>query len=99
MNATDMRGFIRQCPLCGAKDARILRTENSLLLVRCRTCSLVYLGNPPHEHALYEEYYAGTDPDIAGYHLHSGIPALAELAAITTRQVAADTFSDFVARK
>lgn len=88
MNSRDTHEQIRSCPLCGNRDTRLWQKEGLLLLVRCRVCSLVYVGNPPTEKTLYEEYYAGTDPLITDYNPESGDPALAELSAINRQRIA-----------
>jgi cyclopropane fatty-acyl-phospholipid synthase-like methyltransferase len=54
----------------------------------CSDCALVYLGNPPDEGLIYEQYYESTEPDGGKYRANSDDPFLAELHAINTQRSA-----------
>ena len=62
--------------------------EGELLVVRCPSCSLVYLGNPPPEERLYDGYYSSSDPDPGLYRADSSDPHLRELYAINSQRLA-----------
>jgi len=85
--STELAENVSPCPLCRERAAHLWRKVETFLLVRCATCSLVYLGNPPDERALYEEYYSGQEPALADYRPDSGNSALAELAAINQQRI------------
>lgn len=53
----------RNCALCGSGDAVHLTTKDGFTVVRCRVCSLVYVGDPPTEAELARFYSAES-----GYH-------------------------------
>ncbi|MCP4437212.1 MAG: class I SAM-dependent methyltransferase [Actinomycetia bacterium] len=44
------------CPLCGASGAETVWHEDGYDLVRCGTCDLVYVGNPPDEAEIAQLY-------------------------------------------
>ncbi|MGI9577455.1 MAG: class I SAM-dependent methyltransferase [Microthrixaceae bacterium] len=44
------------CPLCGAETAEPVWTEDGYDLVRCATCDLLYVANPPDEEELARLY-------------------------------------------
>jgi SAM-dependent methyltransferase len=48
----------------------------------------VYLGNPPPEDQLYDDYYRSSDPDPDLYRTDSGDPHLRELHAINSQRIA-----------
>jgi SAM-dependent methyltransferase len=48
----------------------------------------VYLGNPPPEDRLYDDYYRASRPDPAGYRADAADPHLRELHAINVQRVA-----------
>lgn len=52
----------RACPLCGAASHRPRFSVDEFLIIKCTSCSLVYLANPPDETRLYDEYY-NTEPN------------------------------------
>ena len=54
----------------------------------CSDCALVYLGNPPDEGLIYEQYYESSEPDGRKYRANSDDPFLAELHAINTQRSA-----------
>jgi 2-polyprenyl-3-methyl-5-hydroxy-6-metoxy-1,4-benzoquinol methylase len=45
-----------ECPVCGAGEARPVWREGEYDLVRCPTCELVYVGNPPDDRELERLY-------------------------------------------
>ncbi len=57
------------------------------MVVKCSSCSLVYLGNPPEEEALYEDYYGASVPRAASYRPDSDDPGLRELYAINEQRI------------
>lgn len=77
----------RPCPYCGSVDANIKFFESPFRVVKCRTCSLVYLGNPPDEGDIYERYYEGSNFNAAEYCETSRDPSLAELFAINMQRI------------
>jgi SAM-dependent methyltransferase len=62
--------------------------EGQFLIVRCPSCSLLYLGNPPSEDSLYDDYYRSSDPDPGQYRSDSTDPFLREFHAINSQRVA-----------
>jgi SAM-dependent methyltransferase len=77
---------IRPCPYCGKTDAQLKFSEPPFVIVKCRSCGLVYLGNPPSSDNLYDNYY-GDDPNPADYCKESSDPSLRELYMINQRRV------------
>jgi SAM-dependent methyltransferase len=57
-------------------------------VLRCADCSLVFLGNPPDETGLYDEYHGGPGPDPTAYTADSHVPELRELHAINLQRCA-----------
>ena len=78
---------IRACPGCGAAKVRTAFEEPPFRIVRCENCSLVFLGNPPPEEALYEEYYSSEEPREDEYRVDSLNPRMRELYAINTQRI------------
>ncbi len=52
-----------------------------------RSCRLTFLGNPPPEDELYEDYYDGSDLDASEYRADSPDAAQRELFAINRQRV------------
>lgn len=48
---------MRVCPNCKSKENKLRIKENDFLIVRCRSCGLTFLLNPPDESVIYEDYY------------------------------------------
>lgn len=78
---------IRPCPGCGTAEFYIAFDEPPFRIVRCRKCSLVFLGNPPPEEALYEEYYSSEEPREDEYRIGSQNPRMRELFAINAQRI------------
>lgn len=78
---------LRPCPFCGSADGFVKLVEPPFRILKCRSCSLVYLANPPDHDQMYEEYYESAEPEAQKYHDNSGDPALAELFAINTQRI------------
>jgi SAM-dependent methyltransferase len=57
-------------------------------IVKCTKCALVYLGNPPDEGLIYEQYYESSEPDGRKYRANSDDSFLAELHAINAQRSA-----------
>jgi SAM-dependent methyltransferase len=79
---------IRPCPNCGSSNRITKFIEPPFQIVMCSDCALVYLGNPPDEGLIYEQYYESTEPDGRKYRAISDDPFLAELHAINTQRSA-----------
>lgn len=79
---------IRPCPNCGSSICVTKFVESPFHIVICSMCALVYLGNPPEEAVLYEQYYDSTEPDGTMYRADSDDPFLAELHAINIQRSA-----------
>lgn len=79
---------IRPCPNCGSLNRTTKFIEPPFQIVKCGKCTLVYLGNPPDEGSIYEQYYESSEPDGAKYRANSDDPFLAELYAINTQRSA-----------
>ncbi|MGH7492594.1 MAG: class I SAM-dependent methyltransferase [bacterium] len=56
-------------------------------VVQCRNCAFVYLGNPPDQNTLYEDYYAASTFSADDYGMDSANPALTEMHAINTQRI------------
>jgi hypothetical protein len=82
MNESPDPQQIRACPGCGNVQFKIKYIEPPFKVVQCRDCALVYLGNPPDERAIYEDYYEGSAYSAAEYDGNSKVVQLAELFAI-----------------
>ena len=78
---------IRPCPCCGSGKSHAKFLEPPFVVVKCPDCSLVYLGNPPNESSIYEEYYDSPEPDVRDYSLNSRSPSLSEAFAINTQRI------------
>jgi len=79
---------MRTCPNCGSVQNKVKYVAEPFQVVKCQTCSLVYLGNPPDENLLYEEYYESSDYQPEVYRSNSNVAALAELYAINAQRIA-----------
>lgn len=77
----------RTCPYCGSTDAFVKFLEPPFRVLKCRGCSLAYLGNPPDESEIYEQYYDRSITYAEHYHANSGDPSLAELFAINAQRI------------
>ena len=78
---------MRACPKCGNADFHAKFVEPPFIIVRCKSCSLVFLGNPPDEDRLYDEYYTNVEPDPDNYRKDSDDGGLAELFAINQQRL------------
>ncbi len=78
---------MRACPNCGSAICKTKLIEPPFHLVQCRQCALVYLGNPPDQNNLYEDYYAASNFSANDYRLDSSVPALAEMCAINSQRL------------
>lgn len=58
-----MNGPAIACNLCGAIESTLLVVKDGFRIVRCRHCSLVFVGNPPDQNFLSQHYSFE-----AGYH-------------------------------
>lgn len=63
------------CNHCGSTGARIVASVNGYTLVRCRSCDLAFIANPPAPAELAAMYQAGND-----YHVTLHDPASADYA-------------------
>lgn len=79
---------LRPCPHCGAFAGRVAFREEAFVGIACRACGLVYLGNPPDESTLYEDYHAPEAPAADAYAADSALPRLRELYAINAQRAA-----------
>jgi SAM-dependent methyltransferase len=77
---------VRACPRCGKSEVYLKFNEPPFNIVRCRSCRLVYLGNPPSSETLYEDYY-GDDPNPLNYRCDSVDSSLRELYAINHQRM------------
>lgn len=48
---------MRPCPNCKCSENTLRIKEEEFLVVRCNSCGLTYLLNPPDESEIYEDYY------------------------------------------
>lgn len=78
---------LRACPSCGSVQSKIKYFTAPFKVVKCQTCSLVYLGNPPDDSLLYEDYYEGSEYPPAAYRRDSSVAALAELYALNAQRI------------
>ncbi len=79
--------LLRSCPNCGSYESTVSFREGPFRVVRCEQCGLTFLGNPPPEDELYEDYYDGSELDAADYRAESSDPAQCELFAINRQRV------------
>jgi SAM-dependent methyltransferase len=77
----------KACPACNSTDSKPAYQVESFQIVRCKTCCLVYLLNPPSDDAIYEQYYAGEDPDPNNYRSNSPNASLAELWTLNAQRI------------
>lgn len=77
---------MRNCPNCKSERYREKIKEGDFIIVKCLTCSLIYLLNPPDEKEIYEEYYRikyeGKD-----YRKDSPLEFLSEIFEINSQRV------------
>jgi len=78
---------IRDCPYCGSSGAQTRLVESPFVIVRCRSCKLVYLGNPPNKEGLYDEYHSTGFLNSRDYRLDSTDPQLQALFAINQQRI------------
>ena len=78
---------LRECPLCGHTRHRIRYQPDRWIMVQCRRCRFVYLGNPPTLEPAYEEYYAGEEALTIPYTPDSPHDDYRELYHINTQRV------------
>jgi SAM-dependent methyltransferase len=79
---------IRTCPNCGSTRFKVKYFEPPYKVVKCLACSLVYLGNPPEQESIYEDYYEGAAPRAEDYRIDSDVGHLAGLCAINEQRIA-----------
>lgn len=76
---------MRVCPNCKSKENKLRIKEKDFLIVRCRSCGLTFLLNPPEESVIYEDYYQiefkGDD-----YNKDSRFPHLKEIFEINKQR-------------
>jgi len=48
---------LRPCPNCKSRENTLRIKEEEFLVVRCKSCGLTFLLNPPDESIIYEDYY------------------------------------------
>ncbi|MGA3286464.1 MAG: class I SAM-dependent methyltransferase [Bacteroidota bacterium] len=78
---------IRACPCCDFSGAKPKFKVSTFIVVKCLSCSLVYLGNPPKGDGLYDEYYSDREPSSDAYRYDSSDPALRELYEINQQRI------------
>lgn len=78
---------MRPCPNCQNSAYKTKYNVSPFLLVSCRQCSLVFLGNPPNEEALYDHYHESTRINFNEYNAPSKNSDIAELYAINEQRV------------
>jgi 2-polyprenyl-3-methyl-5-hydroxy-6-metoxy-1,4-benzoquinol methylase len=82
---------LRACPQCVGASVRLRYVAGPFHVVRCQSCGLTFLGNPPDEARLYEAYHRGTlegDAPAAAYAPDVEDAALATLYAINEQRIA-----------
>lgn len=79
---------MRGCPNCGNIQNKVKYVAEQFKVLKCRKCSLFFLGNPPDENLLYEDYYESSDYQAEAYRNDSNVSALAELYEINTQRIA-----------
>lgn len=58
---------IRACPNCGQSSYTVRFVEPPFFIVRCTSCSLTYLGNPPDDSFSADSYYDTPEPESEAY--------------------------------
>ena len=74
------------CPRCGKSRTHQKFYEPPFKIVKCNSCHLVFLGNPPDSSVLYEDYYSD-DPNPADYRTGFNDTSLRELYTINCRRL------------
>ncbi|MDE3056654.1 MAG: class I SAM-dependent methyltransferase [Bacteroidota bacterium] len=77
----------RKCPNCRGASLRLRFTEQELRIVRCNTCALTFLENPPENESLYEDYYTTVPRSGKEYSALSPHPFLSEIHAINDQRL------------
>lgn len=77
----------RACPACNSTHSKPVYQVESFRIVKCKICNLVYLLNPSTDDAVYEQYYAGEDPDPDDYRINSPNASLAELWTLNAQRI------------
>lgn len=78
---------MRPCPNCRCTDYKLCYTESPFQVIKCKKCKLVFLGNPPDENTLYENYHETTELDFDEYSLASNSKHIAGLFAINRQRL------------
>jgi len=83
----NIRLNIRSCPLCASTLYRLRDHVKEWLVVQCRDCGLVYVGNLPDREPTYEDYCTDSMNLTAPYTENSPDPAFRELFHINKQRV------------
>jgi 2-polyprenyl-3-methyl-5-hydroxy-6-metoxy-1,4-benzoquinol methylase len=78
---------MRRCPNCLKNRYKTLYHEPPYFVIKCRNCSLVFLGNLPDEKTLYESYYETTELDFDEYSPNSNHAHIRKLFAINQQRI------------
>jgi 2-polyprenyl-3-methyl-5-hydroxy-6-metoxy-1,4-benzoquinol methylase len=74
-----------RCPLCSGDQARVIFTKQGFTIVKCSTCNLVYVANPPTDSEIRDMYSFSS-----GYHIElaqEGAVARAKFSAAAQRYI------------
>jgi SAM-dependent methyltransferase len=78
---------LRSCPACNSTNSKTVYQVESFRIVRCKSCSLVYLLNPPDDESLYDQYYATEYQNPEDYRNNSTNEYLNELWNINSQRI------------
>ncbi|MEP1304654.1 MAG: class I SAM-dependent methyltransferase [Balneola sp.] len=75
------------CPICSSADKKIILTTEGMGLVKCQSCSLIYLKDIPDESVLYEGYHEWTGFNLTDYSAESSDVKLKALWYINRQRI------------
>ncbi|MCF7805085.1 MAG: class I SAM-dependent methyltransferase [Candidatus Marinimicrobia bacterium] len=78
---------IRPCPACKGRELKEEYFEEPFYVMKCQNCDLVFLGNPPEDESLYDEFYAGSGDSGEDYHADSPVLTLREMYHINAQRI------------
>lgn len=79
---------LRPCPTCHGSGVKIRFVVESFIIVECLQCGLVYLGNPPEDERLYDDYYGKSYAPGTAYTAASADEELRDIYSINEQRIA-----------
>ena len=78
---------IRPCPNCGSSTYKLKFLKAEFKIVKCRNCQLVFLGNPPENETLYDDYHVHESLLPSDYSRQSNNSMLSDLYRINEQRI------------